>query len=99
METPRLLLLSGFDHPMIGRNLMFHFQTLTFGHLPERIHAHKGRAVTHVHDDHIIVSDEARAAARDAGLPWIKGGLVEHGARPTRCSRRSSIPGARPTRS
>jgi choline dehydrogenase-like flavoprotein len=79
METPRLLLLSGFDHPMIGRNLMFHFQTLTFGHLPERIHAHKGRAVTHVHDDHIIVTDEARAAARDAGLPWIKGGLVEHG--------------------
>lgn len=79
METPRLLLMSGFEHPMIGRNLMFHFQTLTFGHLPERIHAHKGRAVTHVHDDHIIVTDEARAAARDAGLPWMKGGLVEHG--------------------
>jgi choline dehydrogenase-like flavoprotein len=79
MESPRLLLLSGYEHPMIGRNLMFHFQTLTFGHLPQRIHAHKGRAVTHVHDDHIIVTDEARAAARQGGLPWIKGGLVEHG--------------------
>ena len=79
METPRLLLLSGFDHPMIGRNLMFHFQTLTFGQFPQRVHAHKGRAVTHLHDDHIIVTEEARAAARRGGLPWIKGGLVEHG--------------------
>jgi gluconate 2-dehydrogenase alpha chain len=79
METPRLLLLSGFDHPMIGRNLMFHFQTLTFGHFPQRLHAHKGRAVTHVHDDHMLVTDEVRAAARQAGLPWFKGGLVEHG--------------------
>ncbi|HLH28735.1 MAG TPA: GMC family oxidoreductase, partial [Acidimicrobiales bacterium] len=80
METPRLLLLSGFDHPMIGRNLMFHFQTLSFGHFPERLHGHKGRAVTHLHDDHILVTDASRAAARQAGLPWIKGGLVEHGA-------------------
>jgi gluconate 2-dehydrogenase alpha chain len=79
METPRLLLLSGFEHPMLGANLMFHFQTLTFGHMPMRVHAHKGRAVTHVHDDHIIVDDAARAAAKEAGLPWLKGGLVEHG--------------------
>jgi choline dehydrogenase-like flavoprotein len=85
METPRLLLLSGYDHPMIGRNLMFHFQTLTFGQLPVRVHAHKGRSVTHAHDDHIVVTPEARAAAAEAGLPFIKGGLVEHGgaAHPT----------------
>ncbi|MHB1582186.1 MAG: GMC family oxidoreductase [Acidimicrobiales bacterium] len=85
METPRLLLLSGYDHPMIGRNLMFHFQTLTFGQLPVRVHAHKGRSVTHAHDDHILVTPEARAAAVEAGLPFIKGGLVEHGgaAHPT----------------
>lgn len=80
METPRLLLLSGFEHPMIGRNLMFHFQTLTFGQLPQRVHAHKGRSVTHAHDDHIVVTPEARAAAAEAGLPFVKGGLVEHGA-------------------
>lgn len=79
VETPRLLLLSGFEHPAIGRNLMFHFQTLTFGQMPMRVHAHKGRAVTHAHDDHIIVTGEVRRAARDAGLPWFKGGLVEHG--------------------
>ena len=45
----------------------------------ERLHGHKGRAVTHVHDDAVIVDDAARAAAREAGLPWIRGGLVEHG--------------------
>jgi len=79
-ETPRLLLLSGLEHPEIGRNLMFHFQTHTFGHLPMRLHGYRGRAVTHLHDDFILVDDEARAAAAEAGLPWLKGGLVEHGA-------------------
>jgi len=80
METPRLLLLSGLEHQLIGRHLMFHFQTLTFGQLPQRVHGHKGRDVTHVHDDFMIVDDAARSAAAEAGLPWIKGGLVEHGA-------------------
>ena len=78
-ETPRLLLLSGLNHPQIGRNLMYHFQTLTFGQLPMRLHSHKGRSVTHLHDDFIVVDDGARAAAAAAGLPWLKGGLVEHG--------------------
>ena len=59
---------------------MFHFQTHTFGHLPMRLHGYQGRAVTHLHDDFILVDDEARAAAAEAGLPWLKGGLVEHGA-------------------
>jgi choline dehydrogenase-like flavoprotein len=78
-ETPRLLLLSGLENPEIGRNLMYHFQTLTFGQLPMRLHAHKGRSVTHLQDDFILVDDESRAAAKAAGLPWFKGGLVEHG--------------------
>ena len=78
IETPRLLLLSGFEHPLIGRHLMFHFQTLVMGHLPQRVHPHRGRAVTHVHDDHLIGDDASRAAARQADLPWIRGGMVEH---------------------
>ena len=78
IETPRLLLLSGYEHPLVGRNLMFHFQTYVMGQLPHRVHGHKGRAVTHVHDDHMIPDAESRAAAREAGLPWIKGGMVEH---------------------
>ena len=79
IETPRLLLLSGIDDPLVGRYLMVHFQTFAIGILPERVHGHKGRAVTHLHDDAVIVDDAARAAARAAGLPWVRGGLVEHG--------------------
>jgi choline dehydrogenase-like flavoprotein len=78
METPRLLLLSGFANSNIGRNLMFHMQTFVFGEVPHRVHGHIGRSVTHVHDDHVIVDDLARKAARAAGLPWLKGGVVEH---------------------
>ena len=78
METPRLLLLSGMEHPEIGRNLMFHFQTFVMGQMPMRIHGHIGRAVTHLQDDAILVDDESLTAARAAGLPWFKGGVVEH---------------------
>ena len=78
METPRLLLLSGFTHPLIGRHLMFHFQTLVMGGFPFRLHPHRGRAVTHLHDDHLVPDEAARRAARDAGLPWFRGGMVEH---------------------
>jgi choline dehydrogenase-like flavoprotein len=78
LETPRLLLLSGLEHPLIGRHLMFHFQTFAIGRLPMRVHGHKGRSVTHVHDDHMIPDQESMAAARQAGLPWFRGGMVEH---------------------
>ena len=79
VETPRLLMLSGFDHPELGRNLMVHFQTIAFGVMDHDLHAERGRAVTHVHDDAVVVDEAARQAARQAGLPWVRGGLVEHG--------------------
>ncbi len=79
IETPRLLLLSGLDHPALGRHLMVHFQTIVVGHFSKLfLHPHKGRAVTHVHDDAMVQDDAARAAAREDGLPWFRGGLVEH---------------------
>jgi choline dehydrogenase-like flavoprotein len=34
--------------------------------------------VTHVHDDHLISDERSFRAAAAAGLPWIRGGLVEH---------------------
>jgi gluconate 2-dehydrogenase alpha chain len=80
VETPRLLLLSGFDHPLIGRHLMVHFQTLAVGGFADlRLHAERGRAVTHLHDDALVPDDASRAAAKEAGLPWMRGGIVEHG--------------------
>lgn len=80
VETPRLLLLSGFDHPLIGRNLMVHFQTIVVGGFADiDFHGERGRAVTHMHDDALIPDDASRRAAKEAGLPWIRGGMVEHG--------------------
>ncbi|HWF22389.1 MAG TPA: GMC family oxidoreductase [Acidimicrobiales bacterium] len=80
VETPRLLLLSGFDHPLIGRHLMVHVQTIVVGGFADRrFHTERGRAVTHVHDDPMVPDDASRAAAAQAGLPWMRGGMVEHG--------------------
>ena len=78
IETPRLLLLSGLDHPLLGRYLMTHFQTIVAGAMPFRTYAERGRAVTHVHDDMIVGDEATREAAAEAGLPWIRGGMVEH---------------------
>ena len=79
IETPRLLLLSGLEHAALGRHLMVHFQTIVVGHFPHlQLHPHRGRAVTHVHDDAMIQDERAHTAAREAGLPWMRGGMVEH---------------------
>jgi choline dehydrogenase-like flavoprotein len=78
VETPRLLLLSGWEHPFVGRHLMVHFQTIAFGVLDQDLHAERGRAVTHVHDDAVVVDADARRVATEAGLPWLRGGMVEH---------------------
>lgn len=79
IETPRLMLLSGFNNPLIGRYLMVHFQSIAAGIMPFRVHSERGRAVTHVHDDYIIGDAGSAQAAKDARLPWIRGGMVEHG--------------------
>ncbi len=79
IETPRLLLLSGLGGDLVGRYLMVHYQTIVVGVMPFDVHADRGRAVTHVHDDPMIPDDRSRAAAREAGLPWLRGGMVEHG--------------------
>ncbi len=79
-ETPRLLLRSGLGNAdVVGRFLMFHFQTLVLGIFPFRLHAHRGRAVTHLMDDPIVGDASATAAAEEAGLPYFRGGIVEHG--------------------
>jgi len=80
-ETPRLLLRSdvGNSSDLVGRNLMYHFQTFTVGIFPFSLHGERGRSVTHLHDDFMVPDTDAMNAARAADLPWIRGGTVEHG--------------------
>ena len=79
-ETPRLLLRNGLGGDLVGRYLMYHFQTFTVGIFPEPTGGERGRSVTHLHDDFVVDAPALRAAARDAGLPWLRGGTVEHGS-------------------
>ncbi|MEZ5144190.1 MAG: GMC family oxidoreductase N-terminal domain-containing protein [Acidimicrobiales bacterium] len=79
-ETPRLLLLNDLANSsgLVGHHLMFHVQTLTVGAFGLDLLGDRGRAVTHLHDDHLL--PVTGAAAAEHGLPWFRGGLVEHGA-------------------
>ena len=81
-ETPRLLLASdvGNSSGLVGRYLTFHFQTFVVGSFPFSLHGHRGRSVTHLQDDFLVPGAEDIRAAKDAGLPWFRGGTVEHGA-------------------
>ena len=52
IESARLLFLSepgglGNSSGQVGRNLMFHYQTVVAGVFDERLHPHRGRSVTH----------------------------------------------------
>lgn len=79
-ETPRLLLRNQLGGDLVGRYLTYHFQTFTVGIFAEATGGERGRSVTHLHDDLMIDTPELRAAAAAAGLPWVRGGVVEHGA-------------------
>jgi choline dehydrogenase-like flavoprotein len=79
-ETPRLLLRQGIGGPLVGRHLTYHYQTFTLGIFPQDCGGERGRSVTHLHDDLMIDTPEMRRVAADAGLPWVRGGVVEHGA-------------------
>ncbi len=81
-ETPRLLLRNQLGGDLVGRYLTYHFQTFTVGIFPQATGGERGRSVTHLHDDLMIDTPELRAAAKAAGLPWLRGGVVEHGAGP-----------------
>ncbi len=80
-ETPRLMLRSnvGNSSGLVGRYLMYHFQTFVVGSFDHRLHGHRGRSVTHLHDDHLVPDTAALRYARERGLPYFRGGIVEHG--------------------
>jgi gluconate 2-dehydrogenase alpha chain len=86
-ETPRLLLRQGLGGDLVGRFLTYHYQTFTVGIFPSEgfpggTGGERGRSVTHLHDDLVIDTPELRGAAAVAGLPWLRGGVVEHGSGP-----------------
>ncbi len=81
-ETPRLLLRNGLANSsgLVGCHLTYHFQTFTVGGFPFSLHGERGRSVSHLMDDPVVPGPAEDAAARQAGLPWIRGGTVEHGS-------------------
>jgi choline dehydrogenase-like flavoprotein len=72
IEDARLLLLSevGNSNGLVGKNLMFHYQTYAIGIFNRRLHSHRGRSVTHGILDF-------RGSSRDKTRPL--GGIVEIG--------------------
>lgn len=77
IEDARLLFLSDLGGPglgnssgFVGRNLMFHFQTYAIGIFKQRLHSHRGKAVSHG----II---DFRGTAGDPNHPM--GGVMEVG--------------------
>ncbi|MFN8052746.1 MAG: GMC family oxidoreductase [Acidimicrobiales bacterium] len=83
IESIRLAMLSEVPdpHDQIGRHLMFHWYSQgTAIFLDERVHPHRGRAYTHCLDDFCDVEfPGARDAAKRAGLPYLRGGVLELG--------------------
>lgn len=78
IEDARLCFLSdpegaglGNSSGLVGRNLMFHFQTTAVGLFPQRLHGHRGRSVTHGMSDF-------RGVPGNAERPL--GGIIEFGA-------------------
>jgi gluconate 2-dehydrogenase alpha chain len=83
IESSRVALLSELPDPhgVLGRFVMFHWFTDATGiYFTERLHAYKGRALTHDMDDFADPQfPGATAAARAAGLPYMRGGTMEMG--------------------
>jgi gluconate 2-dehydrogenase alpha chain len=83
VESARFALLADLPDPnqVLGRFLMFHWFTAGAGvFLDERIHAYRGRSTTHAADDFADPDyPGAAAAAATAGLPYIRGGVLELG--------------------
>ena len=94
-ETPRLLLRQGLGNSsgLVGRNLMYHFQTFTVGAFPLRLHGDAGALRSPApHDDH-IVGDEAQRRGR----PRSRAAVDPRRARRARRRRPADHGGARST--
>lgn len=83
IESARLALLSGLPnkHDRIGRDLMFHSFIDGFGiFLDQRMHSNRGRSTSMCCED--LADPEYPAAiamAKAAGIPYVRGGIMEIG--------------------
>ncbi len=72
IESARILMMSdpalGNSSGLVGRNLMFHFQTIVIGVLRDRVHGHRGRSVT-------MGMSDFRGTPGDPNAPL--GGIIE----------------------
>lgn len=87
VNTARLLLLSANAmHPdglgngsgQLGRNMMFHNFTLGAAIYPQDVQPLRAQSTTLQIDD--LVGPFKGAEVRAAGLPWLKGGLIQAGS-------------------
>jgi choline dehydrogenase-like flavoprotein len=90
IESARLCLFSrtpaggalGNASDEVGRNLMFHLQTIVSGFVPQRVHGQRGRAVTHGLSDcrGVEPGGEALRVFDVDGTPGVfPGGVIEFG--------------------
>ena len=82
IESVRLALQSDLDRSgwgntsgLLGKNLMFHYQTLAIGVFAERLHPYRGRTITHMLDDFAGPAELADYAT----WPFPRGGTLELG--------------------
>ncbi len=99
IESARLCLLSdpggpgiGNSSGHVGRELMFHFQTIAVGIFKQRLHGERGRSVTHAISDFRGIMPGGAELATDRPL----GGVVEFGtsSEPITAARNSLRPEA-----
>jgi choline dehydrogenase-like flavoprotein len=90
IESARIALLStSAAHPhglgnrsgRVGRTLCFHASTFASAVMRERLHPHRGRSATHVMMEPCVPVTDSWLARR-AGLPYLRGGVVEIGGSP-----------------
>jgi gluconate 2-dehydrogenase alpha chain len=97
IESARLCLFTrtpsgeslGNSSDQVGRNLMFHLQTIMSGFMPQRVHGQRGRAVTHGISDFrgVEPGGESVHIYDVGGTPGVfLGGVIEFG-----CSQGLSI--------
>ena len=86
VDSVRLALISEVPDPggMVGVGIMYHWFSVGFGiWLDQRMHANRGRDVSHaVYDFCDPDFPGAREHAKENGLPYFRGGVIELGGAP-----------------